>query len=89
MSIHPLIELANDKQVKQAKGFGAVALELKGSELSRLLPPVVHPFATARRSSIKRDIPRILGMLCQKKKVFHLHIRQVSNIFGLCRLFKG
>ncbi len=33
MSIHPLIELANDKQVKQAKGFVAVALELKGSEL--------------------------------------------------------
>jgi len=36
VSIHPLIELANDKQVKQAKGFGAVALELKGSELEAM-----------------------------------------------------
>jgi hypothetical protein len=33
VSIHPLIELANEKQVKQAKGFTAIAVDLKGSEL--------------------------------------------------------
>jgi hypothetical protein len=33
VSIHPIIELANEKQVKQAKGFTAVAVDLKGSEL--------------------------------------------------------
>ncbi|MBW2230105.1 MAG: hypothetical protein JRG92_13390 [Deltaproteobacteria bacterium] len=36
MSLHPLIELSNDAQVKQAKGFRAAAAELSGEKLEIL-----------------------------------------------------
>ncbi len=36
MSIHPLITLATDRQVKQAKGFRAAAAELSGASLEPL-----------------------------------------------------
>lgn len=36
MGIHPLIDLANDKQVRQAKGFRAVAAEQTGETLEAL-----------------------------------------------------
>ncbi len=36
MSLHPLIDLANDREVKQAKGFRAVAASLSGEKLETL-----------------------------------------------------
>ncbi len=36
MSLHPLIDLANDREVKQAKGFRAVASGLDGEKLDAL-----------------------------------------------------
>ncbi len=36
MSLHPLLDLANDREVKQAKGFRAVATEQNGEKLEAL-----------------------------------------------------
>ena len=36
MSLHPLLDLANDREVKQAKGFRAVAAEQTGEKLEVL-----------------------------------------------------
>lgn len=36
MSLHPLLDLANDREVKQAKGFRAVAVEQNGEKLELL-----------------------------------------------------
>ena len=36
MSLHPLLDLANDREVKQAKGFRAVAAEQNGEKLEAL-----------------------------------------------------
>ena len=36
MSLHPMLDLANDREVKQAKGFRAVAAEQNGEKLEAL-----------------------------------------------------
>ncbi len=55
MSLHPLLDLANDREVKQAKGFRAVAVDQNGEKLELLYKSEVK--SAPNREEKGKEIP--------------------------------